>query len=107
MIMGVPMDCSYPLYYEDAAHIAHFLTRHGLRLKDRPRTHLLLMFLSCELEIYARYTPPSHSVAGRTVVAILSDTPMDESQRRRLHAIAGTLVGNFLTSHQISQSGHK
>jgi hypothetical protein len=85
---------SYPIYYEDAAHIAHVLTKNGLRLKTYS-TYLLLMWVSFELEMFAR-SNPSHSTAGGRLVDILSGESGDAARRRRFEAIAGTLVGNFL-----------
>lgn len=92
----------YPRHYEDAAHIAHFLMRHGLRLKEWHSTHVLLLFVCCEMEISLDRSL-SHSEVGRALVRILSDEPMEEARRTRLEAMAGTLFGNFVTSCQMSQ----
>lgn len=96
---------AYPLYYEDAAHIAHVLTTNGLRLKTYS-TYLLLMWVSFELEMFAR-SSPSHSTAGARLVDILLGESVDAVRRRRLDAIAGTLVGNFLTVCRPKATVHK
>lgn len=89
------MATAYPPYYEEAAHIARVLTDNGMPLKQDNSPHFLLLCVSCQLAIF-QSTHTSHSTAGARVVSTLSGELIDEARRRRLDAIAGTLVGNFL-----------
>lgn len=88
----------YPRYYEDAAHMAQILTRQGLVLKDRPSPHILLLVVSMELEMAVKFDN-SHYDTGRVVVSALSELSLDMNYLKRLYAIGGTLVGNFMTRH--------
>lgn len=84
-----------PKYYEEAAHILQALTARGLPLTPYFSIPSVLWFLAKELE----WMPPnsSHTAAGERLVDSLSSGTVDPSCRPRLVAIAGTLVGNFLT----------
>jgi hypothetical protein len=85
----------YPLYYEEAAHIVRVLTDCGIRLNPTVPPHAILLLVAEELELHVR-TNPSHAAAGACLVQGLAPAAIDEARRRKLNAIAGTLIGNFL-----------
>lgn len=85
----------YPLYYEEAAHIVRVLTDCGIRLNPVVPPHMILLLVAEELEMLVR-TNPSHAAAGACMVQGLAPGGIDVARRRKLNAIAGTLIGNFL-----------
>ena len=85
-------------------HMIDFLMRHGLRLKKWPGRKALIMFASYHVRL-AGILDLSHSEIGRKVVDILSDEQVEDSRRKRLEAIAGTLVGNYATACRANKSG--
>lgn len=93
------MPKDYPIYYEDAAHIARILTDNGLRLNWFFPAHHLLLCVAWELEKFVT-SSPSHAEAGARLVRLLCTDPIDDARRQRLDAIAGTLVGNFLLTRR-------
>jgi hypothetical protein len=96
----------YPLHYEEAAHILRVLTDCGLPLTPYFSIPYLLYWIAKELEWMP--VDRSHAEAGERLVDSLSAGTVDPRCRPRLVAIAGTLVGNFLTTrvHQVG-SGEK
>ena len=89
---------------EEVDQMIDFLTRHGLRLKTWPSRKALISFASYHVHL-AGLIDLSHSEIGRKVVDILSEQPIEEVQRKRLEAIAGTLVGNYATAWRSNKSG--
>lgn len=89
---------------EAVDHMIDFLTRHGLRLKKCHSRKALILFASYDVGL-AGIIDRSHSEIGRKMVEILSDGTLEESQRKRLEAIAGTLVGNYATACRANKSG--
>jgi hypothetical protein len=89
------MPRDYPIYYEDAAHMVRILVDNGLRLDNGIPTHFWLLGAARELENYAA-SNASHAEAGARLVYVLGTEPVNDPRLRRLNAIAGTLVGNFL-----------
>lgn len=89
----------YPRYYEEAAHIVRVLTDCGIRLNPAVPPHMILLLVAEELEMLVR-TSPSHAAAGACIVEGLAPGPTDVAKRRKLNAIAGTLIGNFLLTHR-------
>ncbi|PPC98477.1 MAG: hypothetical protein CTY31_12920 [Hyphomicrobium sp.] len=85
----------YPLYYEEAAHILRVLTDCGIRLNPVVPPHMILLLVAEELERIVG-TNPSHAAAGAYLVQGLAPALNDDGRRRKLNAIAGTLIGNFL-----------
>lgn len=88
---------------EAVDHMIDFLTRHGLRLKKGLPRKALIAFASYDVGL-AGIIDRSHSEVGRKMVEILSDGTLEESQRKRLEAIAGTLVGNYVTACRANKS---
>ncbi|MBA4129789.1 MAG: hypothetical protein C0519_00015 [Hyphomicrobium sp.] len=85
-----------PRYYEEAAHILQTLTSNGLPLTPYFSIPYLLWWIAKELEWMEQ--DRSHTSAGEKLVDSLSAGNVDPRCRPRLVAIAGTLVGNFLTT---------
>lgn len=89
------MQTQYPRYYEDAAHIVRVLADCGIGLNPHAPAHMILLLVAEELELVAEASP-SHAAAGARLVEGLAPGLIDETRRRKLEAIAGTLIGNFL-----------
>ncbi|MBX9864509.1 MAG: hypothetical protein K2Y42_17355 [Hyphomicrobium sp.] len=96
----------YPLYYEEAAHIVRVLTDCGIRLNPVVPPHTILLVVADELEMLVG-TNPSHAAAGACLVHGLAPEEIDAARRRKLNAIAGTLIGNFLLSCRRPADAHR
>jgi hypothetical protein len=103
------MDVSYPIYYEEAAHITHVLHNNGMPLNARCSIHTQLAVAAITLRLLAdgHRHARSHADAGAWLVGIFGADQLDEARRRRLNAIAGTLVGNFLLTCPQARTTHK
>ncbi len=71
------------------------LTDCGVRLNPVAPVHMILLLVAEELERLVE-TSPSHAVAGAMLVKVLATELDCDARRRRLDAIAATLIGNFL-----------
>jgi hypothetical protein len=92
------MRTNYPVYYEDAAHIVRVLTDAGLHLRSSIPVHAQLLRVAAKLETFA-VSNPSHADAGASIIDQMTTEWIDDRSEKRLRAIAGTLIGNFLLMH--------
>lgn len=89
----------YPTYYEDAAHIVRFLTDSGGKLNPHCDMHIKLCLVANHLDL-VRFVDVSHAEEGARLIQLVYGYDLPEPKRRRLNAIAGTLIGNFLVKNR-------
>ncbi len=88
-----------PRFYEEAAHLLLRMMIAGVLIKPGIDNRDILVFLSVRLDQFLTKRP-THADAAIAVLDELVATGMasfDTSKRKRLIALAGTMIGDFLT----------
>lgn len=96
----------YPTYYEDAAHIVRFLSDNGGKMIIGSDMHTELRIVANRLHLLT-LVEVSQADEGAKLVRHLFGYHLDRSQQKRLNAIAGTLIGNFLVNNRRPQKSER